>query len=255
MQEWARRLCFLLSESSRVHTQDVWKRCLRICFTFLHCSVVWMTISACLECQTSVKQVVHLLRRKPPSTVCAARLPVLHTWRTSADCLRRPRVNTDVENGGNKKALTGKTDDGCHDEPGRQTEEKNTSKAAEHQWKINFGEWDCVLLHVCLYVDTCLTCDGGLSRGGLLFSLNDALRAGSAPHWPWYPVAIQFRPTSSCIPPPPSRTLNPWIYFPWLLAVFGCALMKRPMALLYSFLRQLRDVIDQEEFTLWPEFL
>lgn len=134
-------------------------------------------------------------------------------------------------------------------------EKKNTSKAAEHQWKINFGVWDCVLLHVCLYVDTCLTCDGGLSRGGLLSSLNDALCAGSAPHWPWYPVAIQFRPTSSCIPPPASRTLNPWTYFPWLLAVFGCALMKRPMALLYSFLRQLRDVIDREEFTLWPEFL
>lgn len=224
-------------------------------------------ISACLECQTSVKQVVHLLWRKPPSTVCAGRLPVLQTWRTSADRLRRPRVNTDVENGvgGNNKALTGKTDDGCHDEPsqgewpgwgsGRPTGEKNTSKAAERQWKINLGVWDCDLLHVCLYVDTCLTCDGGLPRGGLLSSLNDALRAGSAPHWPWYPVAIQFRPTSSCIPPPSSRTLNPWTYFPWLLAVFGCAVMKRPMALLYSFLRQLRDVIDREEFTLWPEFL
>lgn len=208
MQEWARRLCFLLSESLRVHTGCL-EKSLRNCFEFLHCGVVWMMISVCLECQTSVKQVVHLLRRKPPSTVCPGRLPVLHTWRTSADCLRRPRVNTDVENGGNNKThrqdwwrLPWRTFSGWVTwmRFWKTDWRKNTSKAAEHQWKINIGVWDCIL-HVCLYVDTCLTCDGGLSRGGLLSSLNYALRAGSAPHWPWYPVAIQFRPTSSCIPP------------------------------------------------------
>lgn len=164
MQEWACRLCFLLSQAHEYTPRMSGKEPLYR-FKALHRGVVWMVISACLESQTSLKQVLHLLRRKPPSTVCAGRLPVLQTWRTSADCLRRPRVNTDVENGGGtSKALTGKTDDGCHDEPsqgewpgwgsGRPTGDKNTSKAAEHRWKINFGVCDCssACLSICWHV-------------------------------------------------------------------------------------------------------
>lgn len=71
---------------------------------------------------------------------------------------------------------------------------------------------ESVLLHVCWYVDMCLTCDGGLSRGRLSPLSN-------APHaFVLLPtdcdIQLLFRRDQppSIPPPPPSRTLNPSTY-------------------------------------------
>lgn len=161
-------------------------------------------------CQISVERVVRLLRGKPPSTVCSRRFPARYAWRTSADHLERPRVNTDVKNWRTANlererltaVATTKLSQGPFPDQGLEARLDEASKqlSAQNQWRGNADMvWICALLHACLYVDMRLTCDGSLWRGGLSPLSTMLIHAHPAPHWPWYPV----RPTLSTPSPPP----------------------------------------------------
>lgn len=174
MRERARRICFLLSESSWVHTQQTFWVCthklLRAPY-LLYCYV--FVLQRCLTFDIRLFGVSD--RREtgrtsaPKEAAINGRFPVWHTWWTSADRLRRPRVNTDVETGGitnlsQAKLMMVAMTNLRRVRPDEVLEEQKKKK--EHtlllafpnkcqpkdQWKINMSMCNCVPTHVCLYV-------------------------------------------------------------------------------------------------------
>lgn len=157
MRARARRICFPLSESSWVHTQNVWKRASLSVRLWSFCAAglfdLWYPPVWSVRLAWNGSCICSEGSRHQRSVSGVALTDICGPFET-ATCKHR------CGDRGNNKPLAGRTDDGCHDELS-QDEAWWGSYALQafpnkcqpkDQWKINMGMSNCVPTNVCLYV-------------------------------------------------------------------------------------------------------